>query len=79
MDSLEYTNYTENMNYLFETNHEVVGGFSKWPSCSPDPLHTFMALCALSLIDHNGLKKIHPALVITQDAYNHLLKLHKNF
>jgi geranylgeranyl transferase type-1 subunit beta len=67
------------MNYIFETNHELVGGFAKWPSCSPDPLHTFMGLCALSLISYQHLKPIHPALVITQEAYDHLKELHKSW
>ena len=76
---MEYTNYTENRNYIFETNHEVVGGFAKWPSCHPDPLHTFMGLSALSLINFEGLKSIHPALVITQESYEHLMNLHKKW
>lgn len=56
-----------------------MGGFAKWPSCTPDPLHTFMGLCALSLVEYNSLKKIHPALVITMDAYEHLIEIHKKW
>lgn len=79
LNSLEYTNYTENRNYIFETNNETIGGFAKWPSCHPDPLHTFLGLSALSLINFDDLKSIHPALVITQDSYNHLMNLHKKW
>ncbi len=98
LDSLKFTNYTENINYLFETNDDRIGGlgliafdiylmlfdlnsilfdsFAKWPSCIPDPLHTFMGICALSLIDYGSLKPIHPALVISMDAFEHMKTLH---
>lgn len=76
---MEYTNYTENINYIFETNHQTVGGFAKWPAISPDPLHTFMGLSALSLIGYDGIKSIHPALAISLDSFNHLLSLHKKW
>ena len=79
LDALQYSNYEENVNYIFECNDPLVGGFSKWPSCTPDPLHTFMGLCALSLVNYSSLKQIHPALIITQETYEHLKNLHRKW
>ena len=76
---LQYTSLNENVNYIFETYNEITGGFSKWPACSSDPLHTFMALCGLSLLDYVQLKPIHPALVISQRAHSHLKNLHRTW
>lgn len=76
LSSLQYSSYKENINYIFETYNQITGGFAKWPDCHPDPLHTFMGLCGLSLVDYPGLQPIHPSLVITQRAYNHLKNLH---
>lgn len=79
LDVLQYTNYKENINYVFETYHELIGGFAKWPNCNPDPLHSFMGLCGLSLVDYPNLQPIHSALVITDRAHEHLMKLHSNW
>ncbi len=64
------------MNYVFETYHDIIGGFAKWPNCTPDPLHTFMALCGLSLVNYPNLQQIQSALVISDKAYAHLKLLH---
>lgn len=76
LDVLQYTSYKENINYVFETYHELIGGFSKWPNCNPDPLHTFMGLCGLSLVDYPRLQPIHSALVISQRAHEFVKSLH---
>jgi prenyltransferase beta subunit len=34
------------------------GGFSKCPNTYPDVMHTYFALCGLSLAGFGGLKKI---------------------
>jgi geranylgeranyl transferase type-1 subunit beta len=79
LDALQYSNYKENVNYMFDTFNSITGGFSKWPDCTPDPLHTFMALCGLSLVEYPQLESIHPALIITQRAFNHLKNIHKKW
>jgi geranylgeranyl transferase type-1 subunit beta len=76
LNSLEYSNYNENINYIFETYNEITGGFAKWPDCSADPLHTFMGICGLSLVGYPTLETIHPALVISEKAFKHLQSLH---
>lgn len=79
IDMLQFTNYEDNVNYIFETFDDITGGFSKWPGFSPDPLHTFMGICALSLVNFSNFKKIHPALVISQEAYENLKKIHQKW
>ena len=79
LDSLEYSNYSENINYIFETYNEITGGFAKWPDCSSDPLHTFMGICGLALVNYPTLEPIHPALAISMKAFKHLESLHKKW
>jgi hypothetical protein len=45
-----------------------IGGLSKWADHHPDPLHTHLGLCALSLMGIGGLKDIHPGLGISRSA-----------
>ena len=76
LDSLHYSNYIENINYVFETYSPVTGGFAKWPDCISDPLHTFTGLCGLSLVNYPKLQQVHPALTITMRTNEHLKALH---
>jgi geranylgeranyl transferase type-1 subunit beta len=57
----------------------IILSFAKWPDCYPDPLHTYMGLCGLSLVHYPSLEPIHPALVITARAHEHLKTLHKTW
>jgi geranylgeranyl transferase type-1 subunit beta len=79
LDALQYSSYNENVSYIFETYNDITGGFAKWPNCSPDPLHTFMGICGLSLVNYPNLRQIHPALVISMNAYKHLKNLHSKW
>lgn len=76
LEVLKYSSYKENINYVFETYHDIIGGFAKWPNCNPDPLHTFMGLCGLSLVNYPNLQPIHSSLVISSKAFDHLKSLH---
>jgi len=76
LDVLHFSNYKENVNYVFETYHDIIGGFAKWPNCHPDPLHTFMGICGLSLVNYPNLEPIQSALVISNKAFDHLKSLH---
>lgn len=61
---------------LTQTQHNIMGGFSKDGEQFPDPLHTFLGLASLSLWKKNGLDiddlqsldDIDELLVITSDA-----------
>lgn len=44
-----------------------------------DPLHAYLGLCGLSLIGEPGLRKVHPALNITQRAFQHLQQLQQTW
>jgi len=76
LESLQFSDRNENIGYIYETYNRVTGGFSKWPDCAADPLHTFTGLCGLSLINFPELKPIHPALTITMKTFNYLKQLH---
>lgn len=76
LDTLHLTNYANNKKYVYETQDDVVGGFSKWPDTYTDPMHTYLGLAGLSLIGEKGLLEIVPTLNITKRTYEHLKKLH---
>lgn len=44
-----------------------------------DPLHAYLGLCGLSLIGEPSLRKVHPALNITQRAFQHLQHLQQTW
>lgn len=79
LDSLHFSNYPENVNYIFDTYNQITGGFAKWPDCHADPLHSFLACCGLSLVNYPTYQPIHPALVISMKAYEHMKKLHASW
>uniref|UniRef100_A0A3P9LF22 Geranylgeranyl transferase type-1 subunit beta n=1 Tax=Oryzias latipes TaxID=8090 RepID=A0A3P9LF22_ORYLA len=74
-----YTNFEKNRNFILSTQDRLVGGFAKWPDSHPDPLHAYFGLCGLSLIGEPNLRKVHPALNITQGAFQHLQQLHQTW
>lgn len=54
--------------------------FSPQPSSwLPDPLHAYLGLCGLSLIGEPTLRKVHPALNVTQRAFQHLQQLQQTW
>lgn len=65
VDAPQLTNYLLGM-----TQNTIVGGFAKTEEDNPDPYHSFLALCALSLIGHPNLKQLDPTLVISKSATN---------
>lgn len=79
LDMLHLTNYLLNRRYVYDTQDQQVGGFSKWPDTGPDPMHTYLGLGGLSLIGENGLNEIMPSLNISMRAYDHLKSLHKKW
>lgn len=60
--------------FLHATESKITGGFSKWPDSSADPLHSYLSLASLSLMNHTKLKSIHPALIISMDIVEKLQK-----
>lgn len=68
--------FAENRAYIMTTQDNLTGGFSKWEDLIPDPLHTYLGLCGLSLMREKGLLEINPALNVTTRAARHLKQLH---
>ena len=61
-----------NETFLHATESQMTGGFSKWPDSSADPLHSYMSLAGLSLMENKSLKPIHPALIVSLSAIERL-------
>jgi len=76
LDGFSLVDKMWNRSYVLSTQGEYTGGFSKWPDAHPDPMHTYLGLCGLSLNGEPGLSPIHPALNISQRAADWLHELH---
>ncbi|CAI5756122.1 unnamed protein product [Candida verbasci] len=50
---------------LKQTQNELIGGFSKEPNSTPDPLHSYLAIASLSLWKYENLLSIDSILVIS--------------
>lgn len=57
---------------LTKMQHSMFGGFSKDGEAVPDPLHSYLALAALSLLGEDGLEPINPELVVTTRVTSYL-------
>ncbi|XP_019855708.1 PREDICTED: geranylgeranyl transferase type-1 subunit beta-like isoform X2 [Amphimedon queenslandica] len=68
-----------NVQFILSTEGEYTGGFSKWPKCHPDPLHSYLGLCGLSLTNYSQLKPISAPLNISQRAAEWLQSIRGNF
>ncbi|KAG0679983.1 hypothetical protein C6P40_004962 [Pichia californica] len=65
------------LNFLLnKTQNKTLGGFNKTtdPDELPDPLHSYLGLCALSLLNHPDLESLNTELVIPQSSYENYLK-----
>ncbi|CAF1143559.1 unnamed protein product [Adineta ricciae] len=67
-------NIDQNQTFLHATESKITGGFSKLPDSSADPLHSYLSLASLSLMNHDKLKSIHPALLFSVDVVERLEK-----
>uniref|UniRef100_A0A674BDR3 Protein geranylgeranyltransferase type I, beta subunit n=1 Tax=Salmo trutta TaxID=8032 RepID=A0A674BDR3_SALTR len=79
LDVFQYTNFQKNRNYILSTQDRLVGGFAKWPDSHPDPLHAYFGICGLSLIGEANLRRVHPALNVSQRAFEYLQHLHRTW
>lgn len=64
-----------NRSYVMSTQGKYTGGFSKWPDSHPDPLHSYLGLCGLSMNGEAGLLPVHAALNLSERAVDNLHKL----
>lgn len=75
MGSLNRINKKKNRDFILNNANALTGGFSKNIDSIPDPMHTCLSLCGLSLIGEEHLNPINPALNITVRAANYLKQL----
>lgn len=75
LGAYRFVNSECNKAFLMDTQQPITGGFSKWPSHSPDALHAYFGVCGLSLMGEPGLQKMHAALNISKRAAQHLFSL----
>lgn len=75
MGSLGRINKEKNRDFILTNASPITGGFSKNFDAIPDPMHTCLSLCGLSLIGEEKLNPIDPALNITVRAANYLKKI----
>ncbi|XP_050543420.1 geranylgeranyl transferase type-1 subunit beta [Daktulosphaira vitifoliae] len=73
--SLDKINKEKNKDFVLNNANFLTGGFSKDMDSIPDPMHTCLSLCGLSLVEMEGLSPINPALNITERATNHLKQI----
>lgn len=59
----KFINYSGNLEF-YQDCEGLSGGFGKYPGVQPDPTHSYLGLCAVSMLGVNGLKKIIPPLGI---------------
>lgn len=62
------------INFLInKTQNKLIGGFNKTTDADelPDPLHSFLGLCALSLMNYPNLQKLNCEFVIPKSSYQH--------
>ncbi|XP_012281712.1 geranylgeranyl transferase type-1 subunit beta isoform X2 [Orussus abietinus] len=75
----ELSDSEKNRTFLLDTQDTSTGGFSKFKFAEPDPMHTYLGLCGLSLIGEPGLQEMYAALNISQRAYAQLRDIHKRW
>jgi len=75
--SLDRINKEKNRDFVLKNSNSLTGGFSKNMDSIPDPMHTCLSLCGLSLIGEENLNPINPALNITERAANYLKQIQK--
>ncbi|XP_066589698.1 geranylgeranyl transferase type-1 subunit beta [Prorops nasuta] len=75
----ELSDPEENKIFILDTQDTIIGGFAKYSNYLPDPLHTYLGLCGLSLMGEPALSEIHAALNVSQRAYEHLLEVQKTW
>ncbi|KAG5356660.1 Geranylgeranyl transferase type-1 subunit beta [Yarrowia sp. E02] len=69
LGGVEYVSGELARDYLLKnTQNPLLGGFGKTPGQIPDPLHSYLGLCALSIFGQPGLGKIVPELCISERA-----------
>ena len=79
LESTQFISQQDLIDYLFSTENNVTGGYSKWPEHTADPLHSYMAISGLSLLGYEGLRSVDVRLNISTEAVCRLKVLHSSW
>jgi geranylgeranyl transferase type-1 subunit beta len=72
LNSLHWIDQARNVDFILSNQNPLTGGIGKSDNTYPDPLHTFMGIAGLSLVNYEGLNAINPALTMSERAVSHL-------
>lgn len=70
---------TKNVDFLLGNQNPLSGGIGKYDNEHVDPLHTFMGLAGLALVNYDGLNQISPMLTMSENAVVHMKSLHSRW
>lgn len=71
LDAYQFIHEKNNNQFVLMTQDKY-GGFSKWVNTVPDPLHTYLGLAGLSLMNVEGLSELCYELNVTTRTMEHL-------
>ncbi|EFN83962.1 geranylgeranyl transferase type-1 subunit beta [Harpegnathos saltator] len=74
-----FSDAKQNKAFILNTQDVQIGGFAKFENTRPDPLHTYLGLCGLSLLKVPEVRPINAELNISERAYEHLQQIHKRW
>lgn len=75
LDSLDYITDNCKCEYVLMTQDRA-GGFSKYVNCVSDPMHTYLGIAGLSLLNYEGVNEMFTELNITKKAFDNLKQIH---
>lgn len=76
---MDYCDKDAVINFILSNQNPITGGIGKVDNEYVDPLHTFMSLAGLSLMNYEGLNAVNPTLTMSENAVQHLKKLQMNW
>jgi len=76
LDSVHMFHHPRNVEFLLGNQNPICGGIGKCDNEHVDPLHTFMGLAGLALVQYEGLNPINPMLTMSEKAVMHMGKVH---
>jgi geranylgeranyl transferase type-1 subunit beta len=72
LNSISYIDRESNVSFVLGNQNPLTGGIGKYDNDYSDPLHTFLGLAGLALVDYEGLNAINPQLTMSENAVKHL-------
>lgn len=79
LEAFDFADFNQNKTFVLSTQDNLYGGLSKWVDTVSDPLHTYMGLSGISLMNCDDLEEVMPLLNISKRAYAHLKDIHSKW